>query len=146
MSKNKEKPTLEAISSDEESDSEMANLAQQFAPPPPPIGIPREDISDSSDDEFGGQKIPTIVRGSAYFTLQSFLGSNPWKIIHQYPTITITLTQLLTIPCVSSAKSWMPKIFSEICTKKLPLKREVPRLTRSSRRSLALVTLQTCKI
>ena len=42
----------------------MANIAQQFAPPPPPIGIPREDISDSSDDEFGGQKIPTIVKGS----------------------------------------------------------------------------------
>lgn len=64
MAKNKEKPALEAISSDEDSDSEMANIAQQFAPPPPPIGIPREDISDSSDDEFGGQKIPTIVKGS----------------------------------------------------------------------------------
>ena len=41
----------------------MAQLANTLAPPPPPIGIPREDMSDSDDDDcFGsnGQKIPTI--------------------------------------------------------------------------------------
>merc|ERR1711892_1541693 len=55
--KKQDKPRFEAISSDDDSDSEMAQLAHHLAPPPPPI---REDISDS-DSEYGDkQRITTI--------------------------------------------------------------------------------------